>query len=123
MTGVQTCALPISFAPAPGLTAWEVPVVGGLRVPIVISAWTISPELLGGGRLHIFGPSSLDPAGGVRFDPIGMLGVSVLRLVGAIKLGLRVGVELSAAREHLQGDDRLWTRGGFAFSTMFHLER
>ncbi|MDP1830166.1 MAG: hypothetical protein Q8L48_43280 [Archangium sp.] len=113
----------LTLGPGPGLTAWEVPLAGGLRIPIVLSAWTIAPEVLGGGRLHFFGGSALDPAGGVRFDPLGMIGVSVLRAIGAIRGGARVGVELSTGREHRQGDEVLWGRSGFGFSAMLQVER
>lgn len=113
----------LTFASGSGLDAWEVPLVGGLRIPIPLGGWMLTPELLGGGRLHFFAGSSFDPAGGVRFDPLGLLGVALLRAFGAIKLGARVGVELSTAREHRLGDEVLWSRGGFAFSAMLQLER
>ena len=113
----------LTFAPGPGLTAWEVPLVGGLRIPIVLSGWIIAPELLGGGRIHFFGGSALEPEGGVRFDPLGMIGVALLRTIGALRLGARVGVELSTSREHRQGDDVLWGRSGFGFSAMLQVER
>ncbi len=104
------------FAPGPGLTAWELPVTAGLRVPIILGAWTLSPELLGGGRLHLFSE-------GVRIDPLLMLGLSLLRSLGALKLGARLGLDVSTAREHREGDLVLWSRGGFAFSAMLQLER
>lgn len=111
-------------APGPGLLAWEVPFLGGLRVPIALpSSWSLVPELLGGGRLHFFGATSLDPAGGVRVDPMGALGVAVLRQVGQLKLGLRLGIELSTPREHLEGNAVIWSRGAFAFSAMIQVER
>ena len=113
----------LTWAPGPGLSAWEVPLVGGLRIPIVLSSWAIVPELTAGGRIHFFSGSNLDPTGGVRLDPIGMLAVSVLRAFGALKLGLRLGIEVSSAREHLQGDKVLWSRSAFAFSAMLQLER
>lgn len=118
-----TVAMGVVFAPGPGLTAWELPVLGGLRVPIKLGDWTLAPELLGGGRLHLYTASSLEQEGGARFDPLGTLGVSVLHVVGTLKLGARVGVELSTAREHREGDLILWSRGGFAVSAMIQLER
>lgn len=111
-----TVLVGLTVAPGPGLTAWEVPFVGGIRVPITLAAWTLTPELLGGGRLHFF-------EGGVRLDPIGMLGLALLRSLGAMKLGLRVGLEVSAAREHVLGAELLWSRGGFAFCAGLQLER
>lgn len=113
----------LTFGPGPGLTAWEVPLVGGLRIPILLSAWTIAPEVLGGGRVHFFGGSTLEPAGGVRFDPLGLIGVAVMRAIGGIRVGARVGVEISAGREHRQGDEVLWGRSGFGFSAMLQVER
>ena len=99
-TGVvePVVSMGLTVAPGAGLMAWEVPLLGGLRYPIVLSAWSIVPELLGGGRLHFFGDTSLDPAGGVRLDPLGTLGVTVLHSLGASRLGVRVGLELSTPR-------------------------
>jgi hypothetical protein len=113
----------LTFAPGRGLTAWEVPLLVGIRAPITLSSWSIVPELLAGGRLHIFSGTSLDPNGGVRIDPLGSLGVAVLRALGSLKLGVRVGIEVSTGREHLEGDLVLWARGPFAFSAMLQLER
>ena len=111
------------YAPGRGLTAWELPLLAGVRWAIVFKELSIVPELLGGGRLHLFGPSPLDSAGGARFDLMGQLGVSILRSFGPVRLGLRLGFELSPAREHLEGEDILWSRGGFGTSAMLVLER
>jgi hypothetical protein len=113
----------VVYAPGPGLTAWEVPLVGGIRVPLTFWSWSLVPELLGGGRLHFYTGSTLDPSGGVRFDPFATLGVSLLRAIGALKVGARLGLEVSTPREHLQGDQVLWSRSAFAFSAMLQLER
>ena len=115
-------AMGLTFAPGPGLSAWEVPLLGGIRVPIALGNWTLTPELLGGGRVHIYTASDLD-SGGVRFDPLGTLAISFFRGLGPVKLGVRVGVEVSTARQHRLGDEILWNRGGFALSTMIQLER
>ena len=113
----------LTFAPGPGLTAWEVPLLAGIRVPIGISSWSIVPELLAGGRVHVYSGTSLDPKGGVRLDPLASLGVAVLRALGSLKLGVRLGLEVSTGREHLEGDVVLWSRSAFAFSAMLQLER
>lgn len=115
-------AMGLTFAPGRGLSAWEVPLLGGIRVPIGIGSWVLTPELLGGGRVHFYTASDLD-SGGVRFDPLGTLAISFFRILGEVKLGVRVGVEVSTAREHRLGDEILWSRGGFALSTMIQLER
>jgi hypothetical protein len=115
-------AMGLTFAPGPGLSAWEVPLLGGIRVPIALGNWTLTPELLGGGRVHFYAASDLD-SGGVRFDPLGTLAIAFFRALGPVKLGVRVGVEVSSAREHRLGDEILWSRGGFALSTMLQLER
>ncbi len=109
-------AMGLVFAPGPGLTAWELPVTAGLRVPIDLGNWTLSPELLGGGRLHFFNE-------GVRIDPMLLLGLSLLRSFGSLRLGARLGLDVSSTREHLVGDLVLWSRGGFALSAMLQLER
>jgi hypothetical protein len=115
-------AMGLTFAPGRALSAWEVPLLGGIRVPIEIGSWVLTPELLGGGRVHLYTASDLD-SGGVRLDPLGTLAISFFRLLGPVKLGVRVGVEVSTAREHRLGDEILWSRGGFALSTMIQLER
>lgn len=123
-TGIVEPALAMGlvYAPSPGLTAWEIPVVAGLRVLIKLEAWSIVPDLLLGGRLHVFGPSSFDP-GGARFDLIAMVGASVLRTIGSIRLGVRLGVEVSPGRAHLESADILWSRSGFGVSAMLVIER
>ena len=115
-------AMGLTFAPARGLSAWEVPLLGGIRVPIALGGWTLTPELLGGGRFHFYTASDLD-SGGVRFDPLGTLGLGFFRTLGEVKLGARVALEVSTAREHRLGDEILWSRGGFALSAMIQLER
>lgn len=115
-------AMGLTFAPGRALSAWEVPLLGGIRVPIALGGWTLTPELLGGARVHFYTASDLD-SGGVRFDPLGTLAVGFFRTIGPVKLGARVGVEVSTAREHVLGDEILWSRGGFALSTMLQLER
>jgi hypothetical protein len=115
-------AMGLTFAPGRGLSAWELPLLGGIRVPIPLGGWTLTPELLGGGRVHFYTASDLD-SGGVRFDPLGTLALSFFRTIGPVRLGARVGVEVSTAREHRLGDEILWSRGGFALSTMIQLER
>lgn len=102
----------VSFVIAPGseLLAFEVPLHAGLRVPLTISAWRLVFDAGLGTRLHFYGPSVLD-AGGLRADFLGVGGISLTRLFGSLHLGLRVGVELSASREHLAGASVLWSRG------------
>lgn len=109
-------AMGLTFAPGPGLSAWEVPVLGGLRLPIALGGWTLTPELLGGARLHFYSE-------GARLDALGTLALAFFRTLGPVKLGARVGAELSTAREHRLGDEILWSRGGFALSAMIQLER
>lgn len=123
-TGIVEPALAMGFvyAHGPGLTAWELPLVAGLRVLIKLDAWAIVPDLMLGGRLHVFGPTSFD-AGGARLDFIAMAGASVLRTVGAVRLGVRLGLELSPSREHLESDQVLWARDGFGASAMLVVER
>jgi hypothetical protein len=116
-------ALGVVAAPDTGLFAVEMPLVAGIRVPIVVSSWSLVPELLAGGRLHVYGSSALDANGGARFDPIATLGFSLLRAIGSVRAGARLGVEVSAPREHLQGEAILWSRSAFAFSVMLQLER
>ena len=115
-------AMGLVYAHGPGLTAWEVPLMAGLRVLIKLDAWAIVPDLMLGARLHVYGPSSFD-AGGARLDFIAMAGASVLRTVGALRLGVRLGIELSPSREHLESDQVLWARDGFGASAMLVVER
>ena len=35
----------VTFAPGPGLTAWEVPLAAGIRLPIALSSWRPRPWL------------------------------------------------------------------------------
>lgn len=115
-------AMGLVYAHGPGLTAWEVPLVAGLRVLIKLDAWAIVPDLMLGGRVHIFGPTPFD-TGGARLDFIAMAGASVLRTVGSVRLGVRLGIELSPSREHLESDQVLWARDGFGASAMLVIER
>lgn len=115
-------AMGLVYAHGPGLTAWELPLVAGLRVLVKLDAWTIVPDLMLGGRVHVFGPSSFD-AGGARLDFIAMAGASLLRTVGSVRLGVRLGIELSPSREHVESDQVLWARDGFGASAMLVIER
>lgn len=112
----------VTYAPGPGLTAWEVPLAVGVRLPIALSNWRLTPELLIGARLHFFTASAVD-AGGARVDFLGMAGLSLLAPVGPFKMGVRLGVDLAAGREHLLGDEVLWSRGTVGFSAQLHVER
>jgi hypothetical protein len=112
----------VTYAPGPGVTAWEVPLAVGVRLPIALSNWRLTPELLIGARLHFFTASAVD-AGGARVDFLGMAGLSLLAPVGPFKMGVRLGVDLAAGREHLLGDEVLWSRGTVGFSAQLHIER
>jgi hypothetical protein len=61
--------------------------------------------------------------GGARVDFLGMAGLSLLAPVGPFKMGVRLGVDLAAGREHLLGDQVLWSRGTIGFSAQLHIER
>jgi hypothetical protein len=113
----------LTLAPGPGLFATEIPLAAGLRVPFTFGRFTLTPEVLLGARLHLFGPSALDPAGGARVDLLGGFGVSGLISFGGLRVGLRVGLELSVAREHLSGADTLWSRGPASLIAQLVIER
>jgi hypothetical protein len=112
----------VTLAQGPGLTAWEVPLALGIRLPIALSTWRLTPELLIGARLHFYTESAVD-TGGARVDFLGMAGLSLLAPVGPFKMGVRLGVDLAAGREHVLGDQVLWSRGTFGFSAQLHIER
>ncbi|MFT3707116.1 MAG: hypothetical protein QM817_05545 [Archangium sp.] len=114
----------LTLSPGPGLFATEVPIAAGLRVPIHVGdRFTITPEALLGARVHLFGPSALDPAGGARVDLLGGLGVSALVSFGGLRVGLRLGLLLSVEREHVSGADTLWSRGPASFTVQAIIER
>lgn len=113
----------LTLSPGTGLFATELPLAVGARLPFVLStAWRLQVEALVGARIHIYGPSSFDE-GGVRADFLGLAGATVSRVIEKFRFGLRLGVEVSAGREHLAGDQRLWLRGPFSLTVQLVIER
>jgi hypothetical protein len=115
----------VTLAPGPGLFVTEVPVSGGLRIPLRLRpALTLTGEVLIGARFHLYGASAVD-AGGVRVDTILSVGVNTLFHLGALRLGFRLGVEGAAVgrREHVLGDELLWARGPVALLLQLVVER
>jgi hypothetical protein len=113
----------VTLSPGPGVFATEVPLAAGLQLPLTVGRFVLVPEALLGARLHFYGASSLDD-GGARVDLLGGLAMSAfLTVLQTLRLGLRVGVELSTAREHRAGSDLLWSRGPAALTLHVVAER
>jgi hypothetical protein len=103
-------AVGLTWAPGPGLSVFEVPLAVGARLPVKLGAWRVVPEVMVGARLQVIAGTLLDDAG-VRVDPLATVGVSVLLTVGQVRLGLRLGLDVSTAREHVLGTQVLWSSG------------
>lgn len=80
LVGVQTFF-------TPGVVTWEVPVMGGVRLPIDLGTWWLAPEVLLGAR---FG---FQPGFSAAF--VGSAGLNLLRKFGSLRVGARIGAEFA----------------------------
>jgi hypothetical protein len=112
----------LTWAPGPGLSVFEVPLTVGARLPVTLGPWRVVPEAMVGARVHAFTAAPLGD-GGVRVDPLATVGVSGLLAVGQVRVGLRLGLEVSTAREHLLGAQVLWRSGVVGVGLQVVVER
>lgn len=114
----------LTFSPTPFLFVAEIPLLGGIRLRTAPrdAPFAVIPEALIGARLHFFGATDFDD-GGARVDFMGALGATAAFNLGRVRLGLRLGLELSAGREHVIGSISVWRRSPVTLSLQLVLER
>lgn len=114
----------LTLAPNPFLFVAEIPVLAGVRLRTAPrnAPFAVMPEALIGARVHTFGATELDESG-VRVDFMGTIGATASFNLGAVRLGLRAGLELSAGREHFLGSLVIWRRSPVTLSLQLVIER
>jgi hypothetical protein len=93
-----------------GIGVFEATLTGGLAYALRFDRWQLEAAVVVGGLLHAWTLSG--SSAGTRFSPLVSVPIQLsVGLTPALRLGLRVAPGWSGAREHLNGDVVLWTRG------------